>query len=216
MEKKAIKGCILPAVLALLMVSMQTTILKANVIPLTIFTNNGAYFDGSGLDLYVKVTPLGSQINFEIHNESLIESAIARIYFDDNHLLSFNSISEGPGTSFSNMSVTPQNLPAGQNLNLPFEADYSFGAANPAPKAGINPGQWIGICFDLVDGVTAADVFEAMYERNLRIGVHVTSLPDGSSEAGSTTNPEPATICLLGFGALSFLRKAKRFRPQRY
>lgn len=194
-------------ILVVLFIAIQATVLNAGTVyPLMIFTNTGGYFDDSNLDLYVEVTSIGSMVDFEIHNDSSIDSCIAAIYFDDSSMLSFDSIYESTGLSF-NTSATPQNLPARNELTPSIETDYSFGANNPAPHKGINPGLWLGLRFNLTNA-TFSDVTEALGNGSLRIGAHVIALPDGSSESAVT--PEPATVCLLGLGGLGLLRRRER------
>ena len=198
------------AALALLF-SMQTAVLKANnVYPLPVFTDNGDYSGILDLDMYVEVTSAGSMVDFEFFNDSLVDSVIARIYFDDNEMLSFESIINGPGTSFST-PATPPVLPAGQELVMPFEVDFSVGANPPGPQNGINnpdgslPNDSLTVRFDLIGGATFASVNDALESSDLRIGIHVIALPDGSSEAAVT--PEPATLLLLSFGAVMLRKK---------
>ena len=198
------KKKIIMAVVSLL-VSMHATTLKASIIyPLTVFTDNGDYFDDSVLNLSVEVIPMGSTIDFKFHNESLIESSIARIYFDDNSMLSLESISEGLGTSFSVLKAPP-NLPAGRELETPFETDFGVQADAPSPQNGINPTESLTIHCDLTNNATFADITNALNEGSLRIGVHIIALPDGSSEAAVI--PEPAAILFLGFGAVMLRKK---------
>ena len=187
-----------------LLLSMHTTILKANFVsPLTIFNNEG-YSDNPNLNLYVEVVPLGPMIDFEFHNESLIDSCIAEIYFDDNSMLSPEGIYADLSMSFS-MLATPHNLPAAQELDTPFEADFSVNADPAGPHNGINPTESLTLRCNLINNATAGNVTDALSSGLLRIGVHVIGLPDGSS--GSAVTPEPATILLLGFGVVMLKRK---------
>jgi len=93
----------------------------------------------------------------------------------------------------------------------PYKANSVFNAgAEPSPAHnGINPGEWLTITFNLKSGKIFSDVVSNLQTNALRIGVHVISLPDGSSEAAVT--PEPATICLLGVSSLALLLRKRRF-----
>ena len=180
----------------------------AYVYHLEAFTNNGAYYDSGDLDLYVVVSgPQPGQVDFTFHNASLIDSSVARIYFDDSSFLDIAGITEGLGTSFS-QPATPGNLPGGKTLEPPFVAadEFSYKAGPPGPKNGVNPGEWLQVSFNLNDGATLATVIDYLDAGALRIGAHVIALPDGSSES-VVTIPEPATVALLGLGTLFLLRK---------
>ena len=179
--------------------------------PLEIITNNGIYYNSPNLDLYVVVSDGETgQVDFTFYNESLVESSIARIYFDDNSLLGIAGITDGEGTSFS-QPATPGNLPGGNTLEPPFVAseEISFDGDSPSPHNGVNPGEWLQITFD-INGGTFEAVIDELNTGALRIAAHIIALPDGSSESAIAV-PEPATICLLGLGALALLRKRTAF-----
>jgi hypothetical protein len=180
----------------------------AYVYQLEPFTNNG--HNSGDLDLYVVVSsPQTGQVDFTFHNASPIFSAIARIYFDNDSLLSFSSITEGAGTSFS-QTATPHNLPAAKMLEPDFVAirELSFDSGPARPHNAINPGEWLQISFNLKSGATLAGVLDYLDTGALRIGAHVIALPACSSESVITV-PEPATVALLGLGTLFFLRKRR-------
>lgn len=181
----------------------------AYVYHLEAFTNNGSYHDSGDLDLYVVVSdPEPGQVDFTFHNQSLVDSSIARIYFDDDSLLSFYGITDGSGTSFS-QPATPGNLPAGNTLEPSFATtdEFCFKGGPPAPQNGINPGEQLTVFFN-IDSGTFTQVIDGLEAGALRIGAHVIALPDGSSESAVTV-PEPATVALLGMGALCLLRKRR-------
>ncbi|MFH1371643.1 MAG: PEP-CTERM sorting domain-containing protein, partial [Planctomycetota bacterium] len=62
--------------------------------------------------------------------------------------------------------------------------------------------------FDLINGGTLEDVIDELNNGTLRVGIHIIGLPDGSSESAILV-PEPATMCLLGLGALGLLKKRR-------
>ena len=182
--------------------------------PLKVFNSDEYGSVTSGLNLYVEVADGGTdQINFLFYNQSTIDSAIARIYFDDDAgvLLSILDIS-GDGTSFS-QQAKPKNLPAGMSLSPAFDAteQLSIAAVAPPPKNGINPGEHATVIFGLSDGFLPGDVTAALNEGTLRVGVHVIALPDGSS-VSAVTIPEPATLAIFGLAALSIVRKARSLK----
>jgi hypothetical protein len=188
----------------------------AYVYNLEAFTNNGSYHDSGDLDLYVVVSdPEPGQVDFTFHNQSLVDSSIARIYFDDDSLLSFYGVTEGSGTFFS-QPATPGNLPAGNTLDPSFVTtdEFCFKGGPPAPQNGINPGEQLTVIFNIDPG-TFSDVLDGLDTGTLRIGAHVIALPDGSSES-VVTIPEPATVCLLGLGTLFFLPKRRSKAKTRF
>lgn len=197
----------------ILIVLLHTSHLKASTIyPLEIFTDNGGYCESSDLNLYFEITERVSTVDFSFHNESLVDSCIARIYFEQNCLLDFDqsSIVEGPGTSFI-IPAIPCDLPAGQTLNPPFKRTCGFSIVTDSPRAhdGVNPGEWVMATFDLINGASAADIANALNSGDFRIGAHIIALPDGSSESGVNI-PEPSTVLLLGLGALTLHRRRSK------
>lgn len=187
----------------------------AVILPFQIFTNDGQYNDNPGALFYVDVTDGEGTAAFTFYNQSTFDCSIARIYFDDGSLLGVDEIIDGPGTNFEKAFPGPGNLPNGGLLTPPFVADREFniGAVNPPPENGVNSipaGEWVKIRFDLVGGGNLQGVINELYSGELRVGLHIISFPDGSSESAILT-PEPATICLLGLGVLGLLRKRKGY-----
>jgi hypothetical protein len=173
------------------------------------FTSNGSFYNSPELDISVVVSSTDPElVDFTFYNNSLVGSSVARIYFDDDSLLSFYDITDGSGTSFSKPAA-PGNLPAGNTLDPSFVTtdEFSFKGGPPAPHNGINPGEQLTVIFNIEAG-TFSDVIYGLDTGALRVGAHVIALPDGSSES-IVTIPEPATVCLLGLGTLLFLPKRR-------
>ncbi len=198
------------AFLVLLLLSLMVDSLHAAVVyPLEVFTNNGGYHDSPDIDLYVEVVDRESQVDFIFHNESIIDSSIAGIYFNGGSFLSFAEIVEGPGTFF-NPYATPAKLPGANLLEQSILTTYevSFDSDPAVPYNGINPGEWVITTFDLINSGTFQSVVDELNTGVLWIGVHVIALPDGSSESAIAV-PEPTMLFLLGLGALALLRKRR-------
>jgi hypothetical protein len=182
--------------------------------PIEIFTSTGAYCDSPDIDMYVIVsTPSPGLVDFTFFNESLINSCIAAVYFDDGSLLGIAAVTNGPGTLFT-QPATPSNLPAGNLLDPPFVTteEFCIDGDPPPSQNGVNPVasgeplEWVRVTFDISGEFS--DVLDQLDTGLLRIGVHITSLPDGSSESGVNV-PEPATVFILGLGALALLKRRR-------
>ncbi|MHC4155419.1 MAG: PEP-CTERM sorting domain-containing protein [Planctomycetota bacterium] len=192
---------------------LHAAYIEPKTYPFEIFTSNGGYYDSPDIDLYVVVSNGDNSVDFTFYNESLIPSSLSAVYFDDGSLLGISAVTSGPGTLFT-QPATPGNLPGAGFLDPPFVTTEEFCVDGDPPPSqnGVNPVgsgeplEWVQITFDLVGGGTLAHVLDELDTGALRIGVHVTALPDGSSES-ATNVPEPATVFILGLGALVVLRK---------
>jgi hypothetical protein len=216
MLKQTFISSLLPAILVILSCGLAQATLTRNF---KIFTTDGAYYNNSQVNLYVDIFDSGGQAVFEFHNESLIATSIEGIYFDDGSLLELDHIvnfvidlGNKIGTQFSK-GASPPDLPAGNTLTPSFVTTEGLLAdSDPPPsKWGINPGEKLQLVFNLKSGKSLDNVAEELTNSNLRIGIHVIAFPDGSSNSAITT-PEPATVALLGLGALSLLRSSRRRR----
>jgi hypothetical protein len=181
-----------------------------------IFTNNSLYADDPGWNLYVKVWDGMGIVNFTFYNDSAFQSSIARIYFDDGSLLGVDEITNSPGYTAFNKASSPGNLPGGNLLVPPFVADREFTivAEPPPPWNGVNDGnpvnEWVSVKFNLINGGDLEDVERELNTGALRVGLHVIDLPGGGGYSESAILvPEPATVLLLGLGALALLRKRR-------
>jgi hypothetical protein len=141
----------------------------------------------------------GGVVLFTFNNAGPAASSIAQVYFDDGALQAVESIVNSAGVSFS-AGANPADLPSGSNVSPPFVATFAFGADNPAPTNGVNPGETLGIRFTLQPGETFADVLTALENGDLRVGIHVQSFANGFSEAFVNT-PEPGGLTLFGVAA---------------
>lgn len=161
--------------------------------------------------LFVDVSDdYADQVLFTFRNTGPYASAISEVYFDDGTLFDIANIINNPPDVLFVQDASPPELPGANLIDPPFETTLGFLAESEPPpsQTGVNPGEEVGILFDLHAGGTYQDVVNELYSGTLRIGVHVIGFDCGGSESFVNV-PEPATIALLGFGGLVFLRKRK-------
>ncbi|MFC1676272.1 PEP-CTERM sorting domain-containing protein [Planctomycetota bacterium] len=206
-------ACLVSLVLFFLCFSVTPSL--ANSYPFDIFSDNGPWgtsgtnFEDPDLNLFVEVTNGEGIVHFTFHNESqgaLTDVSITDVYFDDGTLLGISDVINGPGVSFSQVA-SPSDLPGGSLLDPDFITTGLFSAdADPPPAhSGVESGEFVTIQFDLIGGGVLQDVLGELADGRLRIGIHIQSFSDGSSESALAT-PEPATLLLLGLGMV-MLRK---------
>lgn len=187
-------------------------------------TNNNAGDAAIGeAQLFVELFDLGTQVNFAFTNIGPEASSITDVYYDNGSLLGIASIDNSdPGVQFS-QDANPPDLPGGETVVPPFEVTTGFLADSdePPPINGVNPGEHLGILFNLVGGGTFADVVDELASGELRIGIHVQGFASGGSESfinngivdgdGNGVIPAPGALvlCSIGAGCLGWLRRRK-------
>lgn len=151
-----------------------------------------------------------NQVLFTFRNNGPEASAVSEIYFDDGSLLGIASILNNPPGVVFVEGASPPELPGANLIEPPFEATIGFLAESTPPPVykGVNPGEEVGILFDLKPGGEFQDVLDELYSGTLRVGIHVIGFGCGGSESFVNV-PEPATVCLLGLSGLAFLIKRK-------
>jgi hypothetical protein len=219
-RKKLFRGMLI--LLVVFVLCIGTTVYADIIYDFHIF-NDPAWQNDSRLNFTVNLSDEGqNKVGFLFENSSSISSSVTAIYFDDDSILDIaDNIIEGLGVNFS-FGATPKSLPAGNNLIPPFAKTPAFSADSNSPTSpnGINPNEWLKITFMLKTGKSFSDVTDAISrggttsQNDLRIGLHIQSLPGGCDDSVSAINdnfpiPEPATICLFGIGALSLFSRKK-------
>lgn len=150
--------------------------------------------------LFVDVTDVGNgQVQFEFKNEGPDASSIACVYFDDRAgvLHDISSIINDTGVSFS-AGGSPENLPGGNDVG--FVANFWATADPPPAHNGVDPGELLGIVFDLQAGAMFGDVIAQISGGALRIGIHVIDFASGGSESFMVPVPGAFLLGVLGLG----------------
>jgi PEP-CTERM motif len=185
-------------------------------------SNNDATQCGIGVSqLSVEVVDIGGdQVRFDFMNIGSIESSITDVYFDDGTLLGIATLvdaDEGiggdPGVDFS-VGGAPPDLPAGNSITPAFETTAGFLADSDSPSVpttGVNPGETLGVIFDLVFPGSFADILAELANGDLRVGIHLQSIDGGGSESFvNLPIPEPGTALLMGMGLTSLATRRRR------
>jgi len=175
--------------------------------------------------LFVEVVdlfPILDQVTFVFTNTGPDASSIADVYFDDGTLLGIASITNSPGLVEFAQFATPPDLPGGNNVVPPFNTTAGFSADSnpPVEHLGVNPGESLGITFDLQGGGTHQDIINELYSGELRIGLHVQGYSSGGGESfinggqydpGGQVIPAPGAFLLgsIGAGCVGWLRRRR-------
>ena len=133
-----------------------------------------------------------SQVRFVFKNAGPNASSITDIYFDDGTLLGIAEIEQdGVDVEFS-QGASPGNLPGGNSVGFTATASISIDSDPPAQPNGVNPGETVGIVFNLINGYTYDDVVAALarsptIEGSLGIGITCKGLPVGAARVSYPT-----------------------------
>ncbi|MHC4396270.1 MAG: PEP-CTERM sorting domain-containing protein [Planctomycetota bacterium] len=201
-----------------LLLGLCTPLLNAAYIYDFQIFNDINYQNNPNLDFTVEVWDLDGQAVFEFKNNSIMDSVITEIYFDDYTLLELDHIQNYVidadnriGTMFGNDRLSPKNLPGANLLAPDFQANrlLSVQPSSPPPKWGIGPDEKLRLFFNLTNGHYFTDLISAINsEQDLRIGMHIQCLGLNDDSASAVNIPEPSTLLLFGLGAV-ILRKRR-------
>lgn len=220
--RRATTGLLLIGVLALLLSPAEAAVYTFNAVT----ANDVADVATGEAQLFVDVTDAGGgQTLFTFFNTGPLASSITDVYFDDGSLLGIaglidddDGVGGDPGVDFS-PAAAPPNLPGGNNAVPPFVTTAGFSADSDPPTRpnGVDPGESLGILFDLLPGMTFANVEDDLLLGDLRIGIHVQGFDGGGSESyvNGGIVPEPASVLVWGLLATAFAAAAWRRRRRK-
>lgn len=133
--------------------------------------------------------------------------SICDVYFDDGSLLGIAAIIDDETNDFTGVvdfeeGASPGDLPDGNTMyekfgfpNFEVTAGFLADSDPPVSHNGINPGEELGILYELQTGRTYADVYRELESSSLgpdlRVGIHVQGFQDGDSQSFVTGGPRP-------------------------
>lgn len=161
------------------------------------------------------------QVQFNLLNLGPLGSTIGAVYWDDGVLSGIAGLIDAddplggpfghPGVDFS-PGGSPGDLPGGNELTPPFIATFWVTHDGLSIAPGVDPGEGLGVLFDLQIGGTYDDVVSDILSGDLRVGLHVQRLGDNAQGSDSYVNvvPLPGAVLLGLLGLAAAGRKLRQ------
>jgi len=147
-------------------------------------------------------------VDFWFYNTGPVPSTIEAVYFDDGALLRRNTIINDEGNVEFSWLEQPQDLPGGNCIDFETTQDFKADADAPPAVLGVDPGEWLGISFELVVGAGLDNVIAQLISGELRIGIHAISIGDDERSESFVNNGFTA-VELTSFEASSIRGETK-------
>ena len=179
--------------------------------------------------LSLSVDSYGSgKILFNFSNSGPLACSITDIYIEDG-LLGLSDVLNGTGVSFLDTSSKNNiNFPGGNPIGFNPDKQLSAYSTAPVQPNGVNPGEEVGLVFDISSGYTYDDIVHRLdmgigqtsdVPGDIRIGIHVQGFCDGQSESFVLTPPKnppvvpaPGALILTGIGISCLWKTRKQWR----
>ena len=190
---------------------------RADLFTFAAISNNSSQSGSMGPLFSLEVTqPADGQALFTFRNNLVAPytGTILTAFLDDGALLGISQLIEPSGVDFYESGA--QNFPGGGTLAPQFDTSFSAKKEGAASN-GIDPGEYLGILFDLQSGKTFSDVTDAIQlgflgdgPGSLRVGIQVGRIQPGDQSDSFLLTPVPGAVILglLGLGVAGLkLRK---------
>ena len=210
------------------LVIMPTNV-QADLFGFTPITNKSGFSSNIAPQFSLEVTAYwegSNEVLFTFNNNPglISEGGITEVYFSDGTLLGISSIINDLDNVIFEEWAKPKDLPGGSDLEPPFTGEnttalFSAEESKKGNWAAVDPGESLGIVFNLLPSKSFTDVIEAIHfgftnpwdSGILRIGIHVQEINGVEGDSfilKSAPVPGAVVLGLLGLCAAGIkLRK---------